>query len=213
MRPASRSRSTTAPVRCRPMRMGPGLGGPRGRDQRRPPQPGGARRGSARIARGASPSSRSSTTGRRPRRRVRRLTSPVPAPGCSVSASASSGWAVASNPVRSRPGGYRVVASVPDRDAARGPRSAMADTAERRGSPIRVLLAEDQSLVRGAMAALLSMEDDLVVVGAGRDRRGRRAGGAASASGRGCARHRDARARWARGGGGAADRGARAAGS
>lgn len=41
----------------------------------------------------------------------------------------------------------------------------MADTAERRGSPIRVLLAEDQSMVRGAMAALLSMEDDLVVVG------------------------------------------------
>jgi len=41
----------------------------------------------------------------------------------------------------------------------------MADTAARRGSPIRVLLAEDQSLVRGAMAALLSMEDDLVVVG------------------------------------------------
>jgi two-component system, NarL family, response regulator DesR len=41
----------------------------------------------------------------------------------------------------------------------------MADKAERRGSPIRVLLAEDQSLVRGAMAALLSMEDDLVVVG------------------------------------------------
>jgi two-component system response regulator DesR len=41
----------------------------------------------------------------------------------------------------------------------------MVDTAERRGSPIRVLLAEDQSMVRGAMAALLSMEDDLVVVG------------------------------------------------
>ena len=33
------------------------------------------------------------------------------------------------------------------------------------GSPIRVLLAEDQAMVRGAMAALLSMEDDLDVVG------------------------------------------------
>jgi two-component system response regulator DesR len=31
--------------------------------------------------------------------------------------------------------------------------------------PIRVLLAEDQSMVLGAMAALLSMEDDLEVVG------------------------------------------------
>jgi two-component system response regulator DesR len=32
------------------------------------------------------------------------------------------------------------------------------------GSPIRVLLAEDQSMVRGAMAALLSMEADIEVV-------------------------------------------------
>jgi two-component system response regulator DesR len=31
-------------------------------------------------------------------------------------------------------------------------------------SPVRVLLAEDQSMVRGAMAALLSMEDDIEVV-------------------------------------------------
>jgi two-component system response regulator DesR len=33
------------------------------------------------------------------------------------------------------------------------------------GDPIRVLLAEDQSMIRGAMAALLSMESDLEVVG------------------------------------------------
>jgi len=33
------------------------------------------------------------------------------------------------------------------------------------GDPIRVLLAEDQSMLRGAMAALLSMEVDLDVVG------------------------------------------------
>ena len=31
-------------------------------------------------------------------------------------------------------------------------------------APIRVLLAEDQSLVRGALVALLSMEDDIEVV-------------------------------------------------
>jgi two-component system response regulator DesR len=33
------------------------------------------------------------------------------------------------------------------------------------GQPIRVLLAEDQAMMRGAMAALLSMEDDLLIVG------------------------------------------------
>ena len=41
----------------------------------------------------------------------------------------------------------------------------MSDTTSGRSTPIRVLLAEDQSMVRGAMAALLSMEDDLLVVG------------------------------------------------
>jgi two-component system, NarL family, response regulator DesR len=34
-----------------------------------------------------------------------------------------------------------------------------------RGPSIRVLLAEDQAMVRGAMAALLAMEDDIEVVG------------------------------------------------
>lgn len=32
-------------------------------------------------------------------------------------------------------------------------------------SPIRILLADDQALVRGALAALLALEDDLVIVG------------------------------------------------
>lgn len=36
-------------------------------------------------------------------------------------------------------------------------------------SPIRVLLAEDQTLVLGALAALLSLEDDLEVVGTAAD--------------------------------------------
>jgi two-component system, NarL family, response regulator DesR len=36
--------------------------------------------------------------------------------------------------------------------------------AARRTPPIRVLLADDEHLIRGALAALLSLEDDLVVV-------------------------------------------------
>ena len=32
-------------------------------------------------------------------------------------------------------------------------------------TPIRLVLADDQTLVRGALAALLGMEDDLEIVG------------------------------------------------
>src|SRR6476660_3241637 len=32
------------------------------------------------------------------------------------------------------------------------------------GAPVRVLLADDEHLIRGALAALLALEDDLVVV-------------------------------------------------
>ena len=32
-------------------------------------------------------------------------------------------------------------------------------------NPIRLLIADDQALVRGALAALLDLESDLVVVG------------------------------------------------
>ncbi|KPC89645.1 LuxR family transcriptional regulator, partial [Streptomyces sp. NRRL F-6602] len=32
------------------------------------------------------------------------------------------------------------------------------------GAPVRVLLADDEHLIRGAVAALLALEDDLVVV-------------------------------------------------
>ena len=59
-------------------------------------------------------------------------------------------------------GGYRLFASVP---IAPHRRPGVTRSAEDRDGPIRVLLAEDQAMVLGAMAALISMEDDLEVVG------------------------------------------------
>ena len=60
-------------------------------------------------------------------------------------------------------------------------------------SPIRVLLAEDQRMVLGALAALLELEDDITVVGRAEsgDEALRLSRGAAA----GCRahRHRDAR--------------------
>ncbi len=68
---------------------------------------------------------------------------------------------------------------------------------------IRVLIAEDQAMVRGALASLLGLEPDIEVVA--QVSRGDEVVAAAldAASGRGAARHRDAGRDRARGGGGA----------
>ena len=61
---------------------------------------------------------------------------------------------------------------------------------------IRVLLAEDQAMVRGALAALLELEGDIEVVAAGRRAATRCVAAALAAQpGRGAAGHRDARRR------------------
>ena len=63
-------------------------------------------------------------------------------------------------------GGFRLAAALPLTAAV---------TQERWQPVIRVLLAEDQTLVRGALRALLDLEEDLEVVAeVGRGRRGRR---------------------------------------
>lgn len=45
----------------------------------------------------------------------------------------------------------------------------MSNTAKRKQTPIRVVLAEDQGMVLGALAALLEIEEDIVVVGQARN--------------------------------------------
>lgn len=45
----------------------------------------------------------------------------------------------------------------------------MRQSARKTGQPIRVVLAEDQAMVLGALAALLDIEEDIVVVGQARD--------------------------------------------
>ena len=47
----------------------------------------------------------------------------------------------------------------------------MSNTGPKTEKPIRVVIAEDQGMVLGALAALLGIEDDIVVVGQARDGR------------------------------------------
>ena len=76
---------------------------------------------------------------------------------------------------------------------------------------IRVLIAEDQAMVRGALASLLALEDDIEVVERGLARRRGARRGARERARRRAARHRDARPRRHRGGGRARARAAGAA--
>ena len=71
---------------------------------------------------------------------------------------------------------------------------------------IRLVLAEDQAMVRGALAALLSLEPDLEVVGEAGDGDEAEVAGARAAPRRAGDRHRDAGSHRPRGGGRAARR-------
>ena len=127
--------------------------------------------------------------------------------------------------------GARERGARPRRQRARGPARARAARARhaRGGRPargrlpaarhrpagramIRVLIAEDQAMVRGALASLLALEDDIEVVERGRARRRGARGGARERARRRAARHRDARPRRHRGGGRARARAAGACG-
>ena len=153
------------------------LGGARGTTNVDPPQPAPATARSALAPTARAPRSRSTTTARAaPERRARRQRARGPARARAARATARS------RPAPGPSGGFRLRLTVPLPDAM-----------------IRVLIAEDQAMVRGALASLLALEDDIEVVGRGRPRRRGARGGARAPARRGAARHRDARPRRHRG--------------
>ena len=66
-------------------------------------------------------------------------------------------------------GGTAVVITLPKRQAPAACRLRRSAAGDRGGAVISVLLAEDQSMVLGALAALLELETDIEVVGRARD--------------------------------------------
>ena len=156
-----------APRRRAGGRARPGHAG--GGDQRRAPLGGPLLPGPSGPARRAVRTSRSRTTGgaaRRPRASAW--------PAC-----ASASWRWAGRWSAGETAGTRLLIELPLAGAA---------------PVIRVVLAEDQAMVLGALAALLEIEPDIEVVARGRDGRGGAGPRARARAGRPADRHRDARA-------------------
>ena len=151
-------------------RVGPGPGGARGGHQHRASRPGHAGRDRDRHRRGCACACASATTGAA-------ASNPTATawPACASvprHSAAACGW----NRRRVRAPRCASSSPLPAGSATPSPMAAEADPSGDAPPPllgrhdmIRVLLAEDQAMVRGALAALLDMEPDIEVLGSAPD--------------------------------------------